>query len=354
MKISLCMIVKDEEETLARCLGSVRDCVDEIVIVDTGSADKTVEIAKKYADVLGFYRWQDDFSAARNYSLSLGTGDYLFWLDADDYLPPDEAKKFLRLREMLAREEPDLVSLPYVLAADENGEPTYFFLRERLFKRSAGLRFEGRIHECVAPRGKRAEFGARVYHLGSGKDRGMRNLLVYLKQIEAGEPLSPRDLFYYGRELSAHGLRREAIAVLEDFLSGSGWYVNKIEACKILGQCYANLGYAERSRLAYLRGFLYGEPRAALCYALGESFKRERKFPEAVCWFEAAISCSDHSAEGDFEEPCLRTVSPMLELVVCYEALGKRERALFYHKKTEEVAPSHPSVLRNREYFKLT
>ena len=85
--ISLCMIVKDEEAVLDKCLKSVHDLVDEIIIVDTGSTDKTKEIAKKYTDKIYDFKWVDDFAKARNYSFSKATKDYIFWLDADDYMP---------------------------------------------------------------------------------------------------------------------------------------------------------------------------------------------------------------------------------------------------------------------------
>ena len=86
MKISLCMIVKDEEALLGRCLESAKSLADEIVIVDTGSADKTVELARRYTDAVYFLPWQGDFSHARNFSFSKATGDYLLWLDADDVI----------------------------------------------------------------------------------------------------------------------------------------------------------------------------------------------------------------------------------------------------------------------------
>ena len=94
--ISLCMIVRNEEKVLARCLESVRGCVDEIIIVDTGSSDGTKEIAARFTDKIYDFEWIDDFSAARNYSFEQATGDYLLWLDADDVLLPADAEALLR------------------------------------------------------------------------------------------------------------------------------------------------------------------------------------------------------------------------------------------------------------------
>src|SRR5664280_1682563 len=99
MTISLCMIVKNEEETLARCLKSVIGIADEIVIVDTGSTDKTKEIAKKYTDCLYDFEWVDDFSGARNFSFEKATMDYILWMDADDVLADTDKSKFIQLKK---------------------------------------------------------------------------------------------------------------------------------------------------------------------------------------------------------------------------------------------------------------
>ena len=93
--ISLCMIVKDEEAVLDRCLNSVKAAMDEIVIVDTGSADRTKEIARKYTDKIFDFSWQDDFSAARNFAFEKGQMDYLMWLDADDVLSEESGRNLL-------------------------------------------------------------------------------------------------------------------------------------------------------------------------------------------------------------------------------------------------------------------
>ena len=113
MKISLCMIVREEEAVLERCLQSVMDVVDEIVIVDTGSKDRTKEIAAKFTDQIYDFLWCDDFSAARNFAFSKGTGDYLMWLDADDVLPESEKEKLLQLKALLSEKRYDTIMLPY-------------------------------------------------------------------------------------------------------------------------------------------------------------------------------------------------------------------------------------------------
>ena len=101
--ISLCMIVKNEEEVLARCLDSVKDLVEEIIIVDTGSYDKTKEIAYKYTDKVYDFLWENDFSEARNFAFSKATKDYQMWLDADDIITEDNKIKILQIKKNLKK-----------------------------------------------------------------------------------------------------------------------------------------------------------------------------------------------------------------------------------------------------------
>ena len=113
------MIVKDEELVLGRCLNSVKNLVDEIIIVDTGSTDKTKEIAALYTDKIYDFKWINDFSAARNYSFSKATKDYIMWLDADDVLLEEDQIKLQDLKESLD-ENVDMVIMKYNMSFDKN------------------------------------------------------------------------------------------------------------------------------------------------------------------------------------------------------------------------------------------
>ena len=101
--LSLCMIVRNEEEVLGRCLESVKDLADEVIIVDTGSDDRTKEIAARFTDRIFDFEWRDDFSAARNFAFSKGTKDFLMWLDADDVIPRKRQSGLRDLRKRLHR-----------------------------------------------------------------------------------------------------------------------------------------------------------------------------------------------------------------------------------------------------------
>ncbi len=343
MTISLCMIVKNEEAVLARCLESARGLVDEIAIVDTGSEDGTVAIAKNYTENVTFEAWRDDFAHARNAAFSRAHGDYLLWLDADDVIPAASREIFPKIKKILEEENPDTVMCPY-----ETGD--VIFRRERIVRNCEQAKWQGHVHECIPPFGKIVNADFAVIHMGAHKERGARNLDIYRKWAQEGT-LGGRDLFYYGRELYYHKLYVEAEAILEKMLDGAGWAVNKIEACKILAACYWESGEREKALPALFRSFLYGEPRAAVLCEIGAIFKEQGMRREAVYWYESALACRDHTADGDFELPACRSIIPTLELVALYHALNEPAKSLEYHKKSEAIAPDHPSVLYNQKFF---
>ena len=151
--VSLCMIVKNEERTLRRCLDSVRGLMDEIIIADTGSTDRTVEIARDCGAAVCTFPWCDDFAAARNFAFSKATMQYCMWLDADDVLEPADREAFRKLKETLDPDT-DVVMLRYHTGFDESGKPTFSYWSERLLRRAAGFRWQGAVHEAIAPTGK--------------------------------------------------------------------------------------------------------------------------------------------------------------------------------------------------------
>ena len=200
--ISLCMIVKNEEKVLSRCLESIKSAVDEIIIVDTGSNDKTKEIALEYTDKVYDFEWIDDFSAARNFAFSKGKMDFLMWLDADDVVTPESLAKLIELKEHL--DGTDVVMLKYNTAFDENGNPTFSYFRERIVRRSVPHQWEGRVHEAISCKGAVLYSDIAINHQSIKTKYSTRNLEIYEKQAKNGEKMQPRDLFYYGRELYYH------------------------------------------------------------------------------------------------------------------------------------------------------
>ena len=142
ISISVCMIVKNEEKILARCLDSLKGIADEMVIVDTGSTDRTKEIAQTYTDKIYDFEWIDDFSAARNYAFSKATKEYVYMADADEVIDEENRRRFLLLKEMLSSEV-EIVQMYYDNQLDKG--TVYNFNKEyrpKLYKRVRQFRFE--------------------------------------------------------------------------------------------------------------------------------------------------------------------------------------------------------------------
>jgi len=160
--ISLCMIVKNEEFFLPKCLNSVKDFVDEIVIVDTGSTDETVKIAERYNAKIYHHPWENSFSKARNYSLKYATSDWIFILDADEEL---DAKDASGLKTVIYECDADLLYLQ-VLDKTMEGEVVSVSNSERVFRNHLGIKYEGTVHNYLKYNGNTKVANIKLFHYG--------------------------------------------------------------------------------------------------------------------------------------------------------------------------------------------
>ena len=349
--VSLCMIIKDEEAVLARCLESVRDCVDEIIIVDTGSSDESKKIAAGFTDKIYDFKWIDDFSAARNYSFSKGSMDDLMWLDADDVLLPGDAQKLRELKNSLPKDV-NTVMMRYNTAFDENGEPTFFYYRERLIKRTAPHHWKGKVHEAIEYVGKVLYSSAAVTHRSVKKVYGDRNLRIYERQIESGESLSPRDRFYYGRELYYHKRYDEAVKVLDEYLSdGKGWAENNAEAAKIVSACRLAAGETKKALAVLSSTFSEGAPRADICCEIADIFFRSEDYKTASFWYSCALECPGNDESGGFIDKNCSGYIPCIQLCVCHYRMGDIEKSKRFNDLAGKYRPSSPQFLYNKKFF---
>ena len=348
--ISLCMIVKNEEKVLSRCLESITDAVDEIIIADTGSTDKTKEIAKKYTDKVFDFKWVDDFSKARNFSFSKASMDYMMWLDADDIISKENCEKLIQLKNNLSNA--DIVMMKYDTAFDESGKATFSYYRERLIKKSLNPIWKGRVHEAIELSGKIIYSNIEIEHHSIKTEYSKRNLNIYQKQIEDGEPLQPRDIFYYGRELYYHQEYTKAIQTLSDFLDSNGWVENKIEACKILSYCYRTIGDTDSALNPLFKSFVYDFPRAEICCEAGSLFMIKGMYNQAIFWYKLALNLPQQEQNGGFNNMDAHGYLPCIQLCVCYDKLGNYTEAEKYNHKAGKYRPSSAAYLQNIEYFK--
>lgn len=244
--LSLCMIVKDEEANLARCLDSVRGVVDEIIVVDTGSTDRTVEIARQYGARIFFHHWDDDFAAARNVSLSHAGSDWILALDADEALAAEDRAKLLTL---LREEGPTAYLLNIHSPIESRTSRASINPFPRLFRNRPAIRFEGRIHEQVSPSiarigGRIVPSGVWVHHRGYHSrwadvpaKRG-RNLRLLETQVSE-HPDDPSAHLHLGMVYAQDARHDEAIACFQTAISVDGLpATNRVVARQGLANCF--------------------------------------------------------------------------------------------------------------------
>jgi glycosyltransferase involved in cell wall biosynthesis len=349
--ISLCMIVKNEEDTLRRCIQSVKGIADEVIIVDTGSTDKTREIACELTEHVYDFEWIDDFSAARNFAYSKATKEYILILDADDVVLKEDRKKFKKLKRDLDPNV-DIVMMKYNVGFDKAGNVTLSYYRERLSKRSRNFQWMEPVHEHLAYSGNVIYSDVCISHKKLHPSETGRNLRIYEKMIAEGRPLSARGLYYYGRELYYNARYGECILYMRQFLDGGlGWIEDNIGACLMLSKCYTFLKY-HRDRLKPLfESFQYDLPRPEVCCEIGYFFKERQDYRRAKYWFERALAFEPTAGNLGFQFHDYTGYIPCMELCVCCNKLGNQEESIRYNEKAGEFKPEDPAYLYNKKYF---
>lgn len=348
--ISLCMIVKNEEQSLTRCLSSVQAAADQIVIVDTGSTDNTPSIARQFTDHVFDFAWIDDFAAARNYAFSLAEMDYILWLDADDELAKEDLGRLLALKQSL---DPgiDSVTMKYLLAFDEHGNVISSLRRNRLVKRSNGFRWIGAVHEYLEVGGRIIDSDISVTHCGDDRDSD-RNLNIYIKKVSNGDTFSPRDTYYFANELLDQRMHEMAALYYEKFLrQGLGWVEDNIAACGKLADCYHALGNQSKEIQYTLKSFEYGTPRPEFCCRLGYQLLEKNDLNAAVFWYQQAAEFIPPDRNWGTQNTAYSTWLPHLQLCVCYDRLGRHEDAYRHNELARTYRPKDASVLRNKIYL---
>ncbi|MDR1917540.1 MAG: glycosyltransferase [Christensenellaceae bacterium] len=350
MRISLAMIVRDEELVLDRCLQSVTGIFDEIIIVDTGSHDRTKKIARKFTDKVYDFVWCDDFSKARNFAFSKATGDFIMWLDADDVITPENAK---RLKDLLnGKCDWDILYMKYDIWFDELGKPTFSYYRERIVRRGVNPVWVEPVHEVIIATGRISYSDISVEHRKIKQNPGGRNLKIMERVLAGGGVLSPRLTYYYARELMWNNRTNEAIATFEKFLVMPGaWSENKIGASFDLANCYIKFNNSERALQILINSFAFDRPRAEICCKIGEIFFTRRQYETAKYWYLVALKMKIPKNNFGFVQVDYYNFVPAMQLAVIYDKMGRHKTANKYNEIAGKYKPNDPSYLYNKKYF---
>lgn len=330
--ISACLIVKNEEKILSRCLDSLKEIADEIIVVDTGSGDRTKEIALSYTDKVYDFKWDDDFALARNFSFSKASMDYIYAADADEVIDENNRKRFLQLKHSLVPEI-EIVQMFYTNQLQHNTTYNYNTeYRPKLYKRLRNFHWTDPIHESVVLEPVIYDSDIEIIHLPES-NHGKRDFHMFEKIIEQGGELSVKVQNMYARELFITGTE-------EDFLKAEVYFEElaekqlPLEQLKQIQCILVRCGLIKNAPVQIMKYALKNvtleKASSEVCYDVGEYFYRLEDYKEAVIWFyNAAYETESYlniHYSGDY---------PLGRLALCYEKLGQEEEAKGYRELAE-------------------
>ncbi len=284
--ISLCMIVKNEEKNLERCLSSYAPFMDEIIVVDTGSTDRTKEIAARFTDKIYDFEWVGDFSKARNFSFEKASCDYIFSADADEFLDEENGRQFAILKEAL---EPEIEIVQMYYGNQLQNGTIYNYdceLRPKLFKRLRTFTWIEPIHETVRTLPVVFDSDIVITHMPE-ESHTKRDLAAFEHMIAENMPISERMHNLYAKELYVSGDAEDFARAVRFFEATHRDITNpedcRLEAACVLARAYRVAGRKER----FIQCAILSEVGicSELCYEMGEFFYEGGEYEEALHWF---------------------------------------------------------------------
>lgn len=349
MKLSVCMIVKNEEERLRECLDSVKDFASEIIIVDTGSSDRTKEAAREFTNKIYDFVWIDDFSKARNYAISKAEGEWILSLDADEKISKIDCKKMV---ELLKRDEADAYYLEWNDYSNNKGVKGWKAVRIneekeskgllgfttsrvlRLFKNKKGYHFSGRIHETI---NKSIEEGGGIiensdlviHHYGHLRNKEEVDYSKILKErIKEGDFKEKEEyfvLYELGRELVIKNKLEEAKETFEKSLAIKDDYAPTLSS---LGAIHLQSGDIDKAESIIKKSLLVNGGDDSAHANLGIIYSKKGLYNKAIRKLERAIEINNQSADHYYN------------LGLIYERMGKEKKAEECFDRARELNPS--------------
>ncbi len=331
--VSVCMIVKNESEVLERCLESLKPIWDELIIVDTGSDDNTMEIAGKYTDRVYEFQWTGDFSEARNFALDHATCDYIYTADADEILEGENVDAFLALKSCLD-ESVDVVQMYYGNQLDQGTVYNYDKeLRPKLFKRVRPIRFMDPIHETLDLDPVIVDSDIVITHKPTSQHSG-RDLASFGRIVSAVGRLSSRLQRFLDRELYMQG-SPEDYETFAEYLYGVTCDTERttdevLEACTLLARYHRLRGEIPQMFDNVVK-VIAEEVNSEICDELGAYYLGLGDYDNAAIWYynawhETTPVLSIHAGSD----------MALDGLIAVYRAIGNDEMADEYIRIKEE------------------
>lgn len=344
LPVTVCMIAKNEDNHIEECLKRLRPCKFEIVVVDTGSVDRTIEIAHKYTNKVFHFAWCDDFSAARNFSIQQAGNDWVLVIDCDEYL---ENVNLAVLEETLTKNDRSVGMIvrnnPYII----QGVRSVMSERiGRLFNRKY-CHYEGSVHEqvktIIGNDPDSFEIPLTFYHEGyvSESDKRMRatrNLEMLLHDLEGKGP-SPYIYFQLGQNyISLNDLEKAAhyyqLGIELNADPHSAYVQSMVET---YGYCLIELAKYDLAMTLKDKYELFSH-RADFVYLMGMLYMKKGAYDKAIAEFTKATTLTSYSRKG------VNSYRANYNIASIYEMQGESEKALEYYRKCGDYEPAMKKV----------
>lgn len=307
--LTLSMIVKNEEKNLRDCLESVKDVVDEIVIVDTGSEDNTINIAREFGAKIFHFKWIDDFSAARNFALSRSKGNWILYLDADERLTPDSIPE---LNKIVSTKNKEAVFC-LVKSISQNVHKPNIMRYARLFRNGKKIEFRGSIHEQIIYSLEEQNYNKvvseiEIIHIGYDiddagiKQKAERNLNNLLKDLQ--KDYSVYNVFQISQTYGALDDKENATKYYKKVLEFNGpdcrpFY--KAHAYRYLATCELVDQNFEQAHYLAVEGLKHDPTLPLLNFVTAKVNVGVGNFPAATDYCKKALKYNVQDSSKDFE-----------------------------------------------------
>lgn len=355
--LSLCMIVKNEESTIERCLKSTQDVCDEIIIVDTGSTDLTKEILRSFPKVKIFdFEWIEDFAAARNESFKHATSDLIIWLDADDVLKDKDVKILQKYKDTPLAELADCYVGKYQYSHDNFDNVLTTLMRERIFKRSNRIRWQYKIHECIPlncfRKVENTDFEVHHYKTGHQIQRSEgRNLRILKACIEDPKERCPRYEFYYAKELAIARNYEDAIFWFKEYLKHWDFFEDAYFSHYKLAEIALEKRNFDEAVSQCMDALKLDMRKADLYCLLGLIFINRERWDLAKFWYEAALNMPRPDDSYGFFDMDRHTFSPHFQLSFIFSKLNDLDSALKHINQCLKYRPTDHQALMNKAFI---
>jgi tetratricopeptide (TPR) repeat protein len=358
--VGLALIVRDEEETLPQLLASIEGAFDQVVLVDTGSEDRTVAVFRNWARKehkrhpdftyrAQAFEWIDDFAAARTYADSFLKTDWTCWADADDVIRGAE-----NLRGLAAGAPADLQSFifGYDYARDANGNCACYLVRERLVRRGAG-EWLGRVHESQLVRGRQQMVSPDVTewvhnHPPDPTDSNERNIRILEAWVEEA-PEDPRVVGYLGTELMIRAEHDQAGEYFERYLAlKTGWDEERAQIHRKLGVVRIHQGRHDEAIDTAMEAMRLMPQWPDSYLTLAEAYHEKGEWAKAIEWAGEVLRRGQPQTML-IVNPMDYTVTPRLVLASSLGQLGRLEEALAVAEEVLAIVPDHLGLQQQRQ-----